>query len=188
MDPECHYQVVHFSVSQHTGWMALPNQQWQQIIWISTAYAIASLLHLSKEKQRVVWVGCQSSPGIWTCELPVNSPGICWQQRNCELKNLTVLQILKAVVGLSHSLGSTCCISTCFHPGLSLPPPWPGPLRLPQASSAGFRAKTPEEYQHGSQPNLNWRLSPPYPHLLPAQLPFLVSSLPKHFQPHQPSI
>lgn len=27
----------------------------------------------------------------------------------------------------------------------------------------------PEEHHHGSQPNLNWRPNPPYPHLLPAQ-------------------
>lgn len=70
MGPECHYHVVHFSVSQHTGWMAQPNEQWQKNILIFTVYSIASLLHLSKEKQRVVWAvralqGCgHAVPGM----------------------------------------------------------------------------------------------------------------------------
>lgn len=147
--------------------MAPPNEQWQQNTLIFTAYSITRLLCRSKEKQRVVWVGCQSSQGMWTCWLSVISPGICWQQRNHELRNLTVLQILKAVVGLSHSLGSTGCTSACFCPALSLPPPRPGPLRPPQASSAGCGSKSLEEHQHGSQPSLHWRLNPPYLHLVP---------------------
>lgn len=95
----------------------------------------------------------------------MTSPGISWQQKNCELRNLTVLQILKVEAGLSHSLGSTCCTSACFHLGLSLSPPEPGPLRPPQACSAGCRSKSPEEHQLPT--HLNWRPNPPYPHFLP---------------------
>lgn len=134
MGPECHDCTVHFSPSQHTGQTALPNEQRQRNVLIFTVYSTSGVLHLSKEKRAEVWAGWQTSPGMGTGWLQVASPGICWQQRNNELRNLTVLQILRAVMGLSPSPDSTCCSSACFHPGLSLPPPWP--LRPPQASSA----------------------------------------------------
>lgn len=70
-------------------------------------------------------------------------------------------------MGLSHSLGSIGCTSACFCPGLSLPPPQPGPLRPSQASSTGCGSKSPEEHQHGSQPSLHWRPNPSYLHLVP---------------------